>query len=79
MSPFSRDKLFVSILRAVGHRNRPIDDAGALTATITAKLVLGAATAALRPDDIVAVAHQTLKHFDTAAAVQYAAYHKREK
>jgi len=75
--PFSRDQLFVSILRAVGHREAPIDDAGALTATITGKLLHGAKTAALTRADIIDTALQVLKHFDRAAAVQYAAYHKR--
>ena len=75
-SPFSRDKLLVSILRAVGHRERPIEDAGALTATITAKLLYQTATAAVSPADITKTALETLRRFDNAAAVQYQAYHK---
>jgi transcriptional repressor NrdR len=76
--PFSRDQLFVSILRAVGHRPAPVDDAGALTATVTGKLVHGTKTAAIAREDIITTALHTLKHFDHAAAVQYAAYHKQK-
>ncbi|HEY4160649.1 MAG TPA: hypothetical protein VGM08_01160 [Candidatus Saccharimonadales bacterium] len=76
VQPFSRDQLLVSILQAVGHREAPIDDAGALTATITGKLLHTTKTADLTRADIVAAALQVLKHFDQAAAVQYAAYHK---
>jgi transcriptional repressor NrdR len=76
VAPFSRDKLFVSILRAVGHREQPLEDANALTATIIGKLLHATSEAALEPSQIVELALQTLKNFDTAAAVQYAAYHK---
>lgn len=74
--PFSRDKLLVSILQAVGHRKQPVADAAALTATVTAKLLHGTQTAALSHNDITHATLKTLQHFDTAAAVQYAAYHK---
>ena len=76
LSPFSRDKLFISIYRAVGHRKQPTADAGALTATATAKLLHGAQTASVDPLDITKVTLQVLRRFDNAAAVQYAAYHK---
>jgi len=74
--PFSRDKLFASVLRAVGHRVSPIEDAGALTATITARLVHQNTSGALTPSDIILATQDTLRHFDSAAAVQYQAYHK---
>lgn len=76
MRPFSRDKLFLSVLKAVGHRESATDDAGALTATIVAKLHPQLADATLTPADITKTALETLKRFDTAASVQYAAYHR---
>jgi transcriptional repressor NrdR len=76
VAPFSRDKLFVSILRAVGHRTQPLEDANALTATIIAKLLHATSGAALAPADITRTAAETLKRFDTAACVQYQAYHR---
>lgn len=74
VQPFSRDKLFVSLYRALGHRKTALEDAGALCATIIAQLADNA-KASISPADIAAVAHQVLRRFDTAAAVQYAAYH----
>jgi transcriptional regulator NrdR family protein len=76
VQPFSRDKLFTSILQAVGHRKAPIQDAGAISSTIIAKLLRDGARASLTPPEIIAVATETLHHFDTAASVQYTAYHK---
>lgn len=74
--PFSRDKLFVSLLKALGHRQDPVKDAGALTATVIAKLTHEAKAAVVSHKAITTVALQTLKHFDRPAAVQYAAYHQ---
>ena len=75
IEPFSRDKLFVSVHRAVGHRQSPTEDAGALTATITARLLQRTESAAISPSDIVSSTLQVLQRFDNAAAVQYGAYH----
>jgi transcriptional regulator NrdR family protein len=77
--PFNRDQLFVSVLAAVGHRDAPIADAGALTATITSKLLHGTNTAVVGSADIITAAVQVLTNFDKDAAVQYAAYHKPSK
>jgi transcriptional regulator NrdR family protein len=76
VEPFSRDTLFASILRAVGHRKTPVEDAGALCTTIIAKLLESGAKASLRPADIIVATTDTLQYFDEAAAVQYAAYHR---
>jgi transcriptional regulator NrdR family protein len=76
MSPFSRDKLFASVLHAVGHRKTHVADASALTDTIIAKLLHSTTVATIEPAEIVDVVHATLVRFDTAAAVQYQAYHE---
>ena len=75
LSPFDRDILFMSVYKAVGHREHPISDAAALTSTITSKLLDGT-EAAVKPQDIAQTTLDVLKHFDKAAAVQYAAYHQ---
>ncbi len=75
LEPFSRDTLFASLLRALGHRQTAVADAGALTATVIAKLLLAATNAAVTPQEIVVLASETLERFDTAAATQYKAYH----
>ncbi len=75
VQPFSRDKLFASLLSALGHRQTAVADAGALTATIISKLLLSATNAAVTPQEIVIITHETLSRFDSAAATQYTAYH----
>lgn len=75
VEPFSRDKLFASILRSLGHRKRAVDEASALCATVIAKLLQGDAQASLSPTDIIKATADTLQRFDEAAAVQYRAYH----
>src|SRR5580765_2597657 len=49
VQPFSRDKLFASVLQALGHRTKPVEDASALTTTVIAKLVHSGAKASLEP------------------------------
>jgi len=75
LQPFSRDKLFISVLRAVGHRQQPLNDASALTITIIAN-ILHSNTAAINSAAITKFALTVLQNFDKAAAVQYQAYHK---
>ena len=75
LEPFNRDKLFVSLVQAVGHRKDPVEDAGGLCATILAKLLAGTDTASVTPHKIIEATLPVLKRFDKAAAVQYAAYH----
>jgi transcriptional regulator NrdR family protein len=75
-APFSRDKLFASLLRAVGHRKAAVDDASALCATIIAKLLHSTDQAAVSPQQIITISLDVLKNFDNAAAVQYQAYHQ---
>jgi len=41
-----------------------------------AKLLHATRSGAIEPADIVKTTHEALNHFDTAAAVQYRAYHK---
>ncbi len=77
VAPFSRDKLLVSIYRAVGHRQTALSDAGALTDTIIAQLLAEAATAARSARERSPWATlRALQRFDTAAGVQYQAYHR---
>lgn len=77
VEPFLRDKLFVSILRAVGHRTEPLQDASGLTATIIAQLLHAGNAASYSAHDVATLTHTALKRFDAAAAVQYQAYHSR--
>ncbi len=76
IKPFSRDKLFVSVLKAVGHRKTAVADASALTATIIANLLAGSTAAVLSPDDIIKSTLVVLGNFDAVAALQYDVYHR---
>lgn len=75
LEPFARDKLFVSLLQALGHRSDALDAASALTATVTALLRKTATHGRVERNDVVKTAHSCLERFDKAAAVHYAAYH----
>ena len=72
---FSRDKLLVSLLASLGHRGDAVEAAGALTATITAKLLRTSGSAEIKATDITRIATEVLSRFDKTAAVHYAAYH----
>ncbi|HSW99258.1 MAG TPA: hypothetical protein VLF71_05480 [Candidatus Saccharimonadales bacterium] len=73
--PFSRDNLFASVHDSCKHRPSSIDDAGALTQTIIAKLVARQHGGIITRDDISRTTHAVLARFDTTAATVYAAYH----
>ena len=75
MTPFSRDKLYVSVLKCLGHRAAAVEDATALTSTIIARLLLQTDNGALTSTIIIDTTHEVLYRFDRAAAVQYRAYH----
>lgn len=75
--PFNRDQLFASLLKCLGHRSTPVEDASALTSTVIAKLLAQGSKASISPAEIIIVATDTLKRFDKAAMVQYQAYHPR--
>lgn len=76
IKPFSRDKLFLSVYGALGHRKAPVADASALTATITAQLRKQLQGASITKPAIIEATATALGHFDEAAAVYYRAYHK---
>ena len=76
MEPFSRNKLFMSLVRALGHRSDALESADALTATSIAQLLKVRPGASIEVSAIRAHAHTALARFDKVAAISYAAYHK---
>ena len=76
VTPFSRDKLFASLLKALGHRRTAVEDASALTGTVIARLLQNGTNAAVSPSEIVKTVILVLEPFDKAACVQYRAYHQ---
>ena len=75
LSPFVRDKLFISIYQSCQHRSTALTDAIGLTDTVIAKLYPGVTNATIHGYDIAKRTHTALLHFDQAAAVHYHAYH----
>lgn len=75
LQPFSRDMLFISVYEACRHRKTATADARALSDTIINQLVHSKRTATLQRHQVIQVITEVLHRFDTAAAVQYAAYH----
>ena len=73
--PFTRDKLFVSLLKSCQHRSTAVNDASALTNTVISKLLPEVKDGFLPISSIIATAESVLKHFDKAAGVHYHAYH----
>jgi ADP-ribosylglycohydrolase len=76
MQPFERDKLYVSIVAALGHRSDAVTASSAITATVIAKLLKTAQGACVTREAICNSTASTLQAFDTAGEVQYRAYHK---
>jgi len=79
ISPFSRDKLFLSLLRSCGHRTSSINDAAALTDTVIKKLLNQAKGGSLEAHQISQTAQVALNRFDRAASVHYAAFHSANR
>ncbi len=75
LSPFMRDRLFVSLLASLQHRKTAVSDAGALAETIMQKLMIEIKDGQTTPAAIARVAHVALNRFDKPASVHYQAMH----
>lgn len=73
--PFEREKLLVSLYNSLRHRPTALQDATELTETVTKQLLAQQAGQILHAPLIIQTAAETLDRFDTAAAVQYRAFH----
>jgi transcriptional regulator NrdR family protein len=71
---FNADKLFVSILEALAHRDSRFLDARALTDTATATII-HAKRLVLNREDIVELVSNILKKFDRTAYIRYVSMH----
>lgn len=77
--PFSRDKLFVSLHKALSHRQDALDSATGLTETVIGYLLRhkkSSAAGVIDMRDIAQAAHTALKRYDPLAAHTYKAYHQ---
>ena len=81
VSPFTRDRLFMSIYESCKHRPDALSEASALTDTIIGKIVAlipkQHARGVVVRDTIITESLAVLERFDTVAATYYRAYHKK--
>lgn len=76
LQPFQRDILFISVYDSLRHRKTAVADAEALTATVLRALPTCFNTdRSVDRAKLVKLAGDTLHRFDSAAAVQYQAFH----
>jgi transcriptional regulator NrdR family protein len=76
LTPFTRDKLLLSLYESCKHRKSALSDAGALTDTIIKKLLPHAQHGRVSRTLIIQTAQVALNRFDTAASTHYTAYHQ---
>ena len=74
-----KEKLFLSIHKSCEHRKTAVDDAAALTDTVIAKIVHTGAHSVIPAQQLAKLVHEMLANFDSASAVQFAAYHAEYK
>jgi transcriptional repressor NrdR len=75
LKPFSRDKLFLSLYEACGHRKTALTDAEGLSSTVISKLPGLMSEAIVGSKAIAQVAQVVLNRFDKSASVYYEARH----
>jgi transcriptional regulator NrdR family protein len=84
LQPFSRDKLFLSFYKSLGHRPDALLSATELTSTIIGRLLRPVSKTGSRKqakDGVISVgiisktSYEVLKRYDPLAATAYRAYH----
>jgi transcriptional regulator NrdR family protein len=75
---FSRDKLFLSLYKSLGHRRDSLNSATELTNTIIGRVLHKklAPSGAISPQALAKISYDTLKRYDPLAAHNYKAYHQ---
>jgi transcriptional regulator NrdR family protein len=76
LSPFQRDRLFLSLYRSCQHRPNALTDAAGLVDTAISNLAGKGSHGVLEASTIKQVAQVALNRFDKAASTHYAAFHK---
>jgi transcriptional regulator NrdR family protein len=76
LRPFSREKLFLSILRSCEHRKNSLNDTSALVDQILFRLSEYLDSGTLTIESIKSCAAVTLNRFDKVASTHYQAIHR---
>lgn len=75
LSPFQRDKLFISLYEACKHREDALQAATSLTETIMGKVLKKRLRGSIAAPELARTAYAVLHAFDRTAATVYSAYH----
>ena len=76
LTPFSRDKLFISLYESCKHRPTAVSDASNIAQQVVIRLLkMQDPSGLFARRDVIATCIEVLKSFDGAAATFYAAYH----
>ena len=75
LTPFSRDKLFLSLHRGLQHRETALEDAAALAETAIKKISAAVTDGIITSAAVRAAVQVALNRFDKAASVHYQAFH----
>ena len=76
LTPFSRDKLLLSLHRSLQHRKTALEDASGLADTVIKKLSGAVTDGVIESRAVVHAVQVALSRFDQAASTHYAAFHK---
>lgn len=78
IEPFYKEKIFISVYRALDHKTSPQPQATAITNTVISKLLSTKKTIKplINSSDIALVVTKTLKNFDASSAIKYQSYQK---
>jgi len=74
IEPFARDKLFLSIYKAVDHLRQPVISAGHLTNTVLRHLQKRPLLSPMPTKSISSAVSLVLKRYDAAASVRYLSF-----
>lgn len=75
LTPFSRDKLFLSLYKSCQHRKHAVSDAGGLADSIIGLLSRQVQSGMIDSSAIKSTVSVALSRFDKAASTHYQAYH----
>lgn len=78
LSPFDRDRLFISIYESLRHRQAAVHDARGLADTVIAQLISVSRDGLVPLCIISETVLNTLRRFDDVAAAHYGAFHPRQ-
>ncbi|MEK9195924.1 MAG: hypothetical protein AAB914_01005 [Patescibacteria group bacterium] len=75
ISPYSTDKVFVSVFRSLSHRKSPIEDARGITTTTTESVGQLQRNGVVSTGELQKTISGVLQRFDSVARIHYDAHH----